>query len=265
LEKLKAVQLDANFFSHIYNNSYPGRIILGGLTENGLPVFLYATMGRQFDSQNCIFVRNGDTVKTEIADETRPPANPELTLYDAMGNITLQVPRSIENSTEQVFIVTNGKQTTDLLTKMKETKAFAIILKSWKHEPDSNATPRISGMMIVGENPVPRIEFSVIKKAPVLVIDENDSQHNFFNIELKQPGLGFCISTYMGDGNPLPSFKGEPIEMPIKGNYAEEIANQYWEALNSDNRVSLVVQVITKNKPFLCDWHIINRFQKINK
>lgn len=226
--------LEENTERYLKGNEYPGRVIIIGLNDAGFPVIVYAILGRSENSQNRLFEKVGDeTIRTAPIDKTKVK-DPELIIYNALTKVEL-------SKEESAFIVTNGRQT-DALAQELKTHTFRDILKKWKHEPDvSNYTSRISGVIYLKKNQPPKFSLSIIK--PDFSDPGNISIHEFFEELSVTLGMGFCISTYAGNGNPLPPFRGEPFGVAIMGD-AKKIAQTYWNMLNPLYRVALVAKVI---------------------
>lgn len=208
-------------------NSYPGRGIVLGVTRNGEKlVQIYWIMGRSDNSRNRIFVEEQGFVRTKAYDDSKL-IDPSLIIYYPIKTF------------DQYHIISNGDQTDTVYDYLKTGRNFEDALMTREFEPDApNFTPRITGMMeLNGKN---------IYSLAILKSQEGDSNtciRNFFNIEKPILGLGHCIHTYEKDGEPLPSFKGEPYLMPIQDS-ADEALAAYWELLNTDNRISLLVKTI---------------------
>jgi hypothetical protein len=127
-------------------------------------------------------------------------------------------------------------------------------LHTEKHEPDApNFTPRISGIVQRKES---SMSLAIISK---IDFSDEQSEHHYYRYTDIAPGYGYCLTTYMGDGNPLPSFQGDPIMLPLQGN-AEQIADHYWQGLNHDNRISLAARELTNSG--VDRLKIFNRFQQ---
>ena len=140
---------------------------------------------------------------------------------------------------------------------MADGKSFYKALHSEKHEPDPpNYTPRISGIIQREEG---AMTLSIISKSD---FSFEQSEHRFYRYTEIVPGYGYCLTTYIGDGNPLPSFMGGPLILPLQGN-AEQIANYYWQELNQDNRISLAVCELSETSED--QLKIINRNQVKSK
>ena len=211
----------------IRGNAYPGRGIVLGLTEDGTrAVAAYFIMGRSANSRNRIFaVRNGE-VFTEPFDASKVE-DPSLIIYAAV--------RQYENR----LIVTNGNQTDTVFEGLKAGKSFSESLESRCFEPDApNFTPRISGMFTL-DSIAPRYEMSILKSIDAM--GTACARHTFSYPAV--PGLGHFIHTYMHDGNPLPTFQGEPERVSI-GNDIDAFTEALWESLDADNRISLYARFI---------------------
>ncbi len=216
-----------NFRRHISENVYPGRgIVLGRNHENSW-IVIYWIMGRSSNSRNRIFTHKKAILQTEAVDLSKVE-DPSLIIYNAMRD------------RGPCIVVSNGKQTDTIYNEMEEGKSFFTALRSEKHEPDPpNYTPRISGII---ERKEGSISLSIISKSDFSV------DHSFFRLYSYTditPGYGYCLTTYMSDGNPLPSFNGSPLLLPLQGN-AEQIANYYWLGLNQENKISLAVRELSQ-------------------
>ncbi|MCD8049537.1 MAG: IMP cyclohydrolase [Clostridia bacterium] len=209
-------------------NSYPGRGIVVGKSADGKnAVAAYFIMGRSQNSRNRVFVEDGEGIRTEAFDPSKLE-DPSLIIYAPV--------RVLDNLT----IVTNGDQTDTIYEKMSEGKTFEESLRGREFEPDApNYTPRISAALDV-ENGEYSYVMSILKSA-----DGNPASCRRYTFSYSNPiaGQGHFIHTYMSDGNPLPSFCGEPEEVEV-GNDIDEYAALLWNALNEDNKVSLFVRYI---------------------
>lgn len=217
-----------NIYEALKNNSYPGRgIIIGKSADGNNAVTAYFIMGRSVNSRNRVFTETPDGIKTEAADPSKL-TDPHLIIYSPV--------RVLGNKT----IVTNGDQTDTIYELMDNQQTFEQALRTRLYEDDApNYTPRISGIMHVGNGEY-NYAMNIIKSA-----DGNPDCAERFTFTYTNPlnGVGHFIHTYMGDGNPLPSFEGEPEKIEIP-NDIDTFTNDLWNALNEDNKVSLFVRFI---------------------
>lgn len=211
--------------NELYGNSYPGRgIVIGASPSGKYAVTAYFIMGRSVNSRNRVFTETPGGIKTEAAD-TALLSDPSLIIYHPV--------RTLGDYT----IVTNGDQTDTIYEFMQGGKTFEEALSTRCFEPDEpNFTPRISGMLKIAGG-------KASYKLSILKYNSGSCQRNFFNYEETENGVGHLIHTYEGDGNPIPSFCGEPRKTAIANNI-EDYANELWESLDSDNKVSLYVRYI---------------------
>ncbi len=208
--------------------TYPGRGIVIGRSEDGKKaVTAYFIMGRSANSRNRIFVEDGEGIRTQAFDETKLE-DPSLIIYAPV--------RVFGNKT----IVTNGDQTDTIYDLMDKQQTFEQSLRTREFEPDApNYTPRISGIMHI-ENSGYNFAMSILKSD-----NGNPDSCNRYTFAYSNPqaGEGRFIHTYMGDGNPLPSFEGEPVRVGIQGDI-DAFTSLVWEHLNEENKVSLFVRFI---------------------
>lgn len=207
---------------------YPGRgIILGRSADGEKAVAAYFIMGRSENSRNRVFVEDGEGIRTQAFDPSKMK-DPSLIIYAPV--------RVLGTKT----IVTNGDQTDTIYEGLDKQLTFEQSLRSREFEPDApNFTPRISGVMHV-EGGKYNFALSILKS------DNGDSSScNRFTFAYENPkaGVGRFIHTYVKDGNPLPSFEGEPTPVTISGSI-DEFTNLVWDNLNKDNKVSLFVRYI---------------------
>ena len=209
-------------------NAYPGRGIVIGRSEDGSKaVTAYFIMGRSVNSRNRVFTATEDGIKTEAYDPSKL-TDPHLIIYSPV--------RVLGNKT----IVTNGDQTDTIYEGMDKQMTFEQSLRSREFEDDApNYTPRISGIMHV-EGGTYNYAMSILKSADG---DPSSCERHTFTYTNPKAGVGRFLHTYMGDGNPLPSFEGEPEKVAISGDIDTFTAN-VWESLNEDNKVSLFVRFI---------------------
>ena len=218
----------------IKNNAYPGRGIIQGITPDRQNyVQIYWIMGRSENSRNRIFINEDGFIKTKAYDEAKV-TDPSLIIY-------YPVKFSDEHPHGVVHIVSNGDQTDTISSVLTAGGTFESALNTRKFEPDApNYTPRISGLIDrrMGEY---AYQFSIIK--PVSPDYPEGCIRNFFNYETALPGVGHCLHTYQGDGNPLPAFEGEPYMVALL-NDIDQLADYYWEVLHPENKISLLVKLI---------------------
>lgn len=210
------------------SNAYPGRGIVIGTSQDGrYAVTAYFIMGRSENSRNRIFVEEGNGIRTQAFDPSKL-TDPSLIIYAPV--------RVLGNQT----IVTNGDQTDTICEGMEKHLTFEQSLRSRTFEPDApNYTPRISGILQV-ENGTFTFAMSILKS---LDADPSSCSRYTFSYEAPAAGEGRFLHTYMGDGNPLPSFAGEPKRVEIKEDI-DGFTDLLWNNLNADNKVSLFVRYI---------------------
>ena len=209
-------------------NAYPGRGIVIGKTPDGTKaVTAYFIMGRSENSRNRVFVKDGEGIRTQAFDPGRL-TDPSLIIYAPV--------RVLGNKT----IVTNGDQTDTIYEGMDKQLTFEQSLRSREFEPDApNYTPRISGILHI-ENGHYNYAMSILKSN-----NGNPDACNRYTFAYENPvaGEGHFIHTYMHDGNPLPSFEGEPKLVGILDDM-DAFTDMLWNSLNQDNKVSLFVRYI---------------------
>ena len=209
----------------IKDNAYVGRGIVIGTTEDSTKsVAAYFIMGRSENSRNRIFTENGGEIKTEPFDVSKVE-DPSLIIYNAV--------RKLGDS----LIVTNGDQTDTIYNLMSEGKSFKESLETREFEPDApNLTPRISGILNYKDSGF-TYEMSILKSIDA---EGTDCCRYTFSYPSKA-GLGHFIHTYVCDGNPIPTFQGEPERVEIP-NSIDEFTETLWNNLNGDNKISLYVR-----------------------
>ncbi|MDP2854850.1 MAG: IMP cyclohydrolase [Smithellaceae bacterium] len=220
-----------NLYEYLAGNEYPGRGICIGKEPSGKKAMIaYFIMGRSVNSRNRVFDPIDGGIRTLAADPSKM-TDPHLIIYNpvlTMGNTT---------------IVTNGDQTNTIYDFMAQNSFpgfnFEAALKTRTFEDDGpNWTPRISGVVDMRAGGY---------KLSILKSDNGDEKSvQRFTFEYSEPlaGVGHFISTYKCNGNPIPSFTGEPIRVTIDEENPNEYAGKLWEALNEDNKVSLFVRAI---------------------
>ncbi len=217
-----------NIYDELKQNAYPGRGIVIGKTPNGkYAATAYFIMGRSENSRNRVFVTDGDGIRTEAFDPSKL-SDPHLIIYAPV--------RVLGNKT----IVTNGDQTDTIYELMDKQQTFEQALRTREYEDDApNFTPRISGIMHF-DNGGFNYAMSILKSA-----NGNPDSCRRYTFSYTNPiaGEGHFIHTYMGDGNPLPSFEGEPKQVEMCDDM-DSFAENLWTSLNEDNKVSLFVRYI---------------------
>ena len=211
----------------VLGNSYVGRGIVVGKTEDGTKACAaYFIMGRSNNSRNRVFTLRDNNLYTEPFDASKVE-DPSLIIYAAV--------RGYENN----LIVTNGDQTDTIYDGVSAGKTFSQSLESREFEPDfPNLTPRISAMLTFGQNDF-TYQMSILKSA-----DEQGSACNRYTYSYPAlNGLGHFIHTYVCDGNPIPTFQGEPERVAIP-NDIEVFTRDLWNALDEDNKISLYVKYV---------------------
>ncbi len=208
-------------------NAYPGRGIVLGRDEGGThAVVAYFIMGRSENSRNRIFVEEGEGIRTQAFDLTKL-SDPSLILYRPV--------RVLGNQT----IVTNGNQTDTIYEGISSGLSFSQSLNGRTFEPDApNYTPRISGILSAGAHF--RYELSILKTDGG---DPHGCQRFTFAYENTKPGEGHFIHTYQSDGDPLPSFAGEPKKVAITGDL-DTFTERVWESLHGENKIALFVRYL---------------------
>ena len=211
------------------DNTYPGRgIIIGKSADGKKALIAYFIMGRSVNSRNRIFEAFEGGMRTKAFDESKL-SDPSLIIYNPYLAL------------ENIDIITNGDQTNTVYDFVKEGKTFEEALYTREFEPDApNFTPRISGMLTYDfKNNDFTYKLSILKSAN----GRPEICNRFFYNYESENGIGHFIHTYKCDGNPIPSFYGEPEEVSLH-NSAEELSDIVWTYLNEDNKVSLLVREI---------------------
>ena len=232
-----------NLGENLKNNTYPGRgIVVGKSADGKKAVTAYFIMGRSENSRNRVFIENGEEVIIHPFDASKVE-DPSLIIYSPI--------RKYENT----LIVTNGDQTDTIYDGLVAGKAFEEALRSREFEPDApNFTPRISAALAF-DNKDFTYKMSILKSA-----DAEGSACNRYTFEYASiAGLGHFIHTYNCDGNPIPTFTGEPERVQIPDDI-DEFCNMIWENLNENNKISLYVRFVD-----LESGNITNRMINKNK
>jgi len=223
--------------------SYHGRgIIIGKSADGKKAVTAYFIMGRSVNSRNRVFVAEGDALRTKAFDESKM-TDPHLIIYYPV--------RVLGNKT----IVTNGDQTDTIYQLMDQQMTFEQALRTREFEDDKpNFTPRISGI-IRREGSDMNFAMSILKSA-----EGDDSSCERFTYAYSDPiaGKAKFIHTYNAEGNPLPSFEGEPKTLELPDVDIDALTDLIWKNLNEDNKVSLFVRYIDIATG-ACETRIVNK------
>ncbi len=232
-----------NVYDYLSSNSYPGRGVLIGRSADGeYAVSAYFIMGRSTNSRNRVFTEDGAGIRTEAFDPALL-SDPSLIIY---------APVRVYSATT---IVTNGDQTDTIFDGIADGLTFEQSLRSREYEPDGpNYTPRISGIMNVKDGSYD-YAMSILKSNA----DASGCDRYTYMYENPIAGEGRIIHTYMGDGDPLPSFEGEPVRIEISDDI-DAMTEKLWNALNADNKVSLFVRFI-RIEDGSYETRIVNRHQ----
>ncbi len=220
--------MKVNLENELKTNPYPGRgIVIGKSADGKSAVCAYFIMGRSENSRNRVFVEDGDGIRTQAFDPSKMK-DPHLIIYAPV--------RVLGNKT----IVTNGDQTDTIYNLMNQQMTFEQSLRTREFEDDApNYTPRISGIIKTDDGGF-NYAMSILKSAHG---NPNSCERFVFSYKNPLAGEGHFIHTYMGDGNPLPSYEGEPKTIDIPSNI-DEFTDMLWNSLNAENKVSLFVRFI---------------------
>ena len=215
-----------NIKTRLQETSYPGRgIIVGRTADDTKAMIAYFIMGRSGNSRNRIFELTEDGIRTKAHDESKME-DPSLIIYHPV--------RVVGEET----VVTNGDQTDTVRDFLLEGKSFEASLRTREFEPDGpNYTPRISALVAKDGS----YKMSILKSMDG---DPSCCCRYFYEYDKPQAGVAHFIHTYQGDGNPLPSFEGEPERIALEWADAKSFAEVLWENLNEENKVSLFVRTI---------------------
>jgi IMP cyclohydrolase len=218
-----------NIYDELNNNAYPGRgIVIGKSADGKKAVTAYFIMGRSVNSRNRVFVEDGNGIRTQAFDPSKLE-DPHLIIYAPV--------RVLGNKT----IVTNGDQTDTIYELMNQQLTFEQSLRTREFEDDApNYTPRISGIIKTTDDGNFNYAMSILKSNNG---DPSSCLRYTYSYNNPKAGEGRFIHTYMSDGNPLPSFEGEPKLVSIP-NDIDGFTADLWNALNEDNKVSLFVRFI---------------------
>lgn len=212
--------------AELSGNAYPGRgIVLGKSADGKHAVIAYFIMGRSENSRNRVFVEEGAGIRTQAFDPAKL-VDPSLIIYSPV--------RVWQGTT----IVTNGDQTDTVYDFLEKGETFAAGLRTRTFEPDApNYTPRISGVV---NNKTGDYQLSILKSAEG---DSSSVQRYFFEYTSPKAGVGHFLHTYRCDGNPIPSFEGEPTPVWLEGDI-DSFTAMVWENLNPENKVSLFTRFL---------------------
>ena len=234
-----------NLFELLSSLPYPGRGLFIGRSDDGKKAILfYFLMGRSTNSRNRVFVPDGCGIRTEAFDPSKV-TDPSLIIYAPV--------RVFENKT----IMSNGDQTDTIYDGLCQGKSFAGSLLSRTFEPDApNYTPRISSVLNI-EGGEMTYQMSMIRTAGG---DPDVEVRSLFEFDSPKAGEGHFLRTYMGGGDPIPSYEGDPVLCSTKGwgNDPDAIANRIWDAMDQHNKVALFVRVIDLSDSS-CSDRIINK------
>lgn len=214
--------------NHIAANPYPGRgLVVGQSRDGSCWQQVYFIMGRSPNSRNRQFVCDGGVLRTVPFDASKVE-DPSLIIYEAM----------LEH--DGSFLVSNGDQTRTLHDGIANGQTMREALREREREPDApNYTPRITAMLDLGKGE-PQLGLSILKANKV---DPAHTDRHYYYPSPPAAGVGYGLTTYMGNGNPLPTFLGDPLLLPIEES-PEDTLERYWSALDEDNRISIAVKEI---------------------
>ena len=223
------VMAESNFNQRIKGNLYSGRgLVIGKATNASDWLILYWIMGRSENSRNRRIIQDRNILRTAPVDIDKI-TDPSLTIYEVM----LDLPG--------LFIVGNGDQTHTVYETIQMGGSFESALALREREPDEpNYTPRITGMLNLTQRNL-TISLSILKANP---LSNAKTDHYYFYPANPEAGYGYGITTYRSDGDPPPSFCGDPMVLPLIGE-PEEIMEKYWENLNPENRVAIAIKCIS--------------------
>lgn len=242
------IYINTSVSEYLAGNPYPGRGILIGLSpDDEEAVMAYFIMGRSANSRNRIFVEDGEDVMICPFDESKVE-DPSLIIYYPVRKAGKRT------------IVTNGDQTDTIFDFLQRGERFEDALRTRTFEPDGpNWTPRISGLLCFAHEDGFRYKLSILKSE-----DEQGSAccREFFQYE-GLPGVGHMIHTYQDDGNPLPTFCGEPVRITIPENI-ETFTEEIWNSLDENNRISLYVRYINR-KSGETESRLINKYNTVRR
>ncbi|PON14427.1 inosine monophosphate cyclohydrolase [Candidatus Entotheonella serta] len=218
----------ANFDRHLVHNTYPGRgLVVGRSSQGDAWLMIYWIMGRSEHSRNRRFVVEGDILRTEPVDASLVE-DPSLIIYEAM----MVLPHC--------HLIGNGEQIRTLYKALQAGASFDDALSTCEREPDvPNYTPRISAMLNLHNSPG-QLTMSILKAN---VADPAYTDRTTYRPARPPAGFGMALTTYDGDGSPLPSFSQDPLLLPCEGDI-HAILETYWDALDTNNRLAIAVKRI---------------------
>lgn len=248
------VEAHSNLTDRLGGNTYPGRVIVIGVNLTGTHIVqVYCITARSANSRNRLFMAKGGKVWTEAADPAKVE-DPSLIIYTAMDEAYL------DNGRPCLYAVSNGVQTDTMIEYAQQSGGFESAMQDHQYEPDApNYTPRIMAacnMLFRHNNDQEKIDIGIVRRRA-----NGSCSHEKFGGDVSDIGIGKCVTTYDGDGDPLPSFAGVPYRVPLIGGI-REIAETYHKVLGGDNFVSLAVKFIDR-KTGQSEVEIINRYTKV--
>ena len=219
--------MSKNLAQAVGATTYPGRgIVVGKSADGRRAVMAYFIMGRSVNSRNRVFVQEPKGIRTEAFDPSRM-VDPSLIIYWPVREIDDKV------------IVTNGDQTDTIYEHIGDDSSFRAALQEREFEPDApNFTPRVSAMATFADGDF-SLDMAILRAGDP---EGRSCTRVFWEYEKLEAGEGRFLHTYLSDGSPIPSFTGDPEAVAIGDGSAKEIADEIWNGLNADNRVSLWVQ-----------------------
>ncbi|ETW92849.1 MAG: Inosine monophosphate cyclohydrolase [Candidatus Entotheonella factor] len=229
---MQAIEIAAaNFDRHLVHNAYPGRgLVVGRSSVEDAWLMIYWIMGRSEHSRNRRLVIDGEILRTEPVDASLVD-DPSLIIYEAI----MVLPHC--------HLIGNGDQIRTIYETLQSGSSFDAALATREREPDApNYTPRISAMLELHEQPG-QLTMNILKAN---VADPAYTDRTTYRPALPPTGLGLGLTTYDGDGSPLPSFSQDPLLLPCEGDI-QAVLNQYWDALDADNRIAIAVKRISAN------------------
>lgn len=230
----------------IETSQYPGRgIAIGASPDGNHLVQVYWIMGRSAGSRNRVFLQEDESVRTWVFDESK---------VDNLDLISYYPVRVVGNH----HVVTNGDQTDTVVDYLTNGHTFeaALDTRTWEPDPPIN-TPRISGVTSTDPSEGWSYKLSILKTVQG---SADHTTRQYFTYETPMNGFGHCITTYLDDGDPVPSFEGEPYPVALDDS-AEATADRFWDLLDADNKVALLAKFIDPGTN-ASTIHIINRYEK---